>query len=184
MILIEIHNIKEYNDNIDKCIGCGRYVNKSAYCLSWKLKNKSEFLDPEIRNIFKSNVSICDEAIKLLEKPVIYSGHDIGILKGVEITEEDFYWIIEDIDTGKELHASCVGRLDGLDIELYRQAKNYEFLSKINNTPQDISFINGALYRESNPTPEMIEKILELAWTYREDTEMTNLEYILKNYKK
>lgn len=184
MILIEVHNIDEYNENIDKCIGYGRYYDKSAYCLSWKLRTKDEFLNPEIRAIFKSNVSICDEAIELLGKSVIYSGHEIGILRGVEITEEDFYWIVEDLETTKELSMSCVGRLDGLDIELFREAINYKNVEKVNNTPLDTAFMSGAIWRENNPTPKMIERILELAWTYREDSDMTNLEYILKNYKK
>jgi hypothetical protein len=184
MKFIEVHNIKEYNENIEKCIGFERYHNKNAYCLFWKLRTIEEFNDPEIRKIFKSNVSICDEAIRLLGKIVIYSGHDIGVLRGVEITEEDFYWIIEDPDTLKEISMSCVGRLDKLDIELCREAINYGNFQRVNNTPSDIAFINGAIWRENNPTPEMIERILDLAWNYREDEEMTNLEYILKNYKK
>lgn len=184
MIPIEVHNIQEYRDNIDKCFGYSRYYNKSAYCLSWKLRTPNEFLDPEIREIFKSNVSICDEAIELLGKSVIYSGHEIGILRGVEITEEDFYWIIENPKDSKEVSMSCVGKLSELEIDLLLEATNYENREKVNNTPLDLSFINGALWREENPTPKMIQRILDLAWNYREDEEMTNLEYILKNYNK
>ena len=98
MTTIEVHNIEEYNETIEKCILSGsRYFNKNAISLSWILRDSSEFKNQEIRKIFGSNVSICDEALDLLGKSVIYSGHEIGILKGVEITEEDFYWVIEDV---------------------------------------------------------------------------------------
>ena len=120
----------------------------------------------------------------MLGKSVIYSGHEIGILKGVEITEEDFYWVIEDVVREKEVSMSCVGKLDYLDIKLLRCAEDYARIEKINNTSLDIAFIMGGIWREQNPTKEMIEKILELAWIYREDNDQTELEYIMENYKK
>lgn len=185
MNLIEVHNIEEYNEAIEKCTPGGRYFNKkNATALSWILRDPSEFKDQEIRKIFGTNVSICDEALELLEKSVIYSGHEIGILKGVEITEEDFYWILDDVVREKEVSMSCVGRLDYLDLELLRQAEEYGKIEKINSTSPDIAFMMGGIWREQNPTREMIGRILELAWTYREDNDQTELEYIMKNYKK
>ena len=160
MNLIEVHNIEEYNEAIEKCTLGGRYFNKNATALSWILRDPSEFKDQEIRKIFGTNVSICDEALELLGKSVIYSGHEIGILKGVEITEEDFYWILDDV------------------------VREYGKIEKTNSTPPDIAFIMGGIWREKNPSKEMIERILELAWTYREDTDQTEIEYIMTNYKK
>ena len=185
-MLIEVHNIEEYNNNIDKCCGYGRYFNKNANTLSWKLRNLSEFKDEEIRKIFGSNVSICDEAIELLGKPVVYSGVDIGILTGVEITEEDFYWITRDLKTSKECRMSCVGRIDEISLDLLNESADYGHVKRVNTSlsEPELDFINGAIWRESNPTPTMIERILKLAWEYREDEDMTNLEYILKNYNK
>ena len=121
--------------------------------------------------------------MELLGESVIYSGHEVGILKGVEITEEDFYWIIEEPTTQKEISMSCVGKLEALDIDLAREAIGYGEVQKINNTSHSIDFINGAIWREQNPTPRMIERILELAWTYIEENDQTELEYILKNYR-
>ena len=183
MTEIKVNNIKEYNEAINKCRG-SRYVNKDAITLSWILRTRQELEDPEIREIFGSNYTICDEAIKLLDEIVMYSSHRMGVLKGVEITEEDFYWVIKDVDRDIEVSSSCVGRIDKLDIELLRKAISYEKVEKINNTTLDIAFIMGGIWREQNPTKEMIEKILELAWTYREDNDQTELEYIMKNYKK
>lgn len=184
MNLIEVHNIEEYNEAIEKCTPGGRYFNKNATALSWILRDPSEFKDQEIRKIFGTNVSICDEALELLGKSVIYSGHEIGILKGVEITEEDFYWILDDVVREKEVSMSCVGRIDYLDLELLRQAEEYGKIEKTNSTPPDIAFIMGGIWIERNPSKEMIERILELAWTYREDTDQTEIEYIMTNYKK
>ncbi len=178
MNIIKVHNIEEYNTNINRC-----FLNEDALMLSWELRTKDELLDPKIRAIFKSNVSICDEAIKLLEKSVIYSGHEIGVLKGVEITEGGFYWIVENPVSSKEIFMSCVGKLEYLDIKLVKAAVDYENIEKINNTSLKIAFMNGAIWRESNPTPETIQRILDIAWEYREDNEMTELEYILKNFK-
>lgn len=180
MNLIEVHNIEEYNEAIEKCTPAGRYFNKNATALSWILRDPSEFKDQEIRKIFSTNVSICDEALELLGKSVIYSGHEIGILRGVEITEEDFYWILDDVvrEREKEVFMSCVGRIDYLDLELLRQAEEYGQIEKTNSTPPDIAFIMGGIWREQNPTREMIGRILELA------QENKDPDYIMTNYKK
>ena len=111
-------------------------------------------------------------------------GYSNGILRGVEITEEDFYWIIENPKTGVEEYMSCVGEVKELDFELQKHSELYENIEKFNKTSLGLAFINGALWREENPTPKMIQRILDLAWNYREDDEMTNIEYIIKNFNK
>lgn len=178
MNLIEVHSLEEYNEAIEKCTPSGRYFNKNATALSWILRDPSEFKDQKIRKIFGTNVSICDEALELLGKSVIYSGHEIGILKGVEITEEDFYWVVDDVVREKEVSMSCVGGIDYLDIELLRQAEKYGRIEKTNSTPPNIAFMMGGIWREQNPTREMIGRILELA------QENKDSDYIITNYKK
>ena len=184
MNLITVHNIEEYNKAIERCVPSDRYFNKNATIISWILRDPFEFNNKEIRNIFGTNVCICDEALELLGKSVIYCGHEIGILKGVEITEEDFYWVIYNIAKEKEVFLSCVGRLDYLDPELLRRSEEYGKVEASNPTQPNIAFIMGGIWREQNPTKETIKRVLELAWTYREDCDQTEIEYIMKNYNK
>ena len=184
MNLIEIHNIKEYNDAIEHIkLSYGRYFDKDATCISWKLEELSEFKDPEIRNIFKSNVYICNEAMELLGKTIIFSGHEIGILRGVEITEEDFYWIVEDIKTSKRVSMSCVGRIDRLDLDLLKKAISYGKIEAVNNTTPTIAFINGSIWREQNPNIEMIQKILDLSLEYEDNDNETKSEFVFRKFK-
>ena len=184
-MIIEVHNISEYYEAIKKCTPGGRYFNKEATTLSWVLRDPFEFRDSEIRKIFGSNFTICDEALELLGKPIIYGGHRVGILRGVEITEEDFYWVIEDIDPdiskNHEISSSCVGRIDYLDLDLAKSATSYYEVEAVNKTPLSVAYIMGGIWREQHPSREMIKKILTLGG--KQNITEEELDKIQENYK-
>lgn len=117
-MIAEINSYEEYENTIKKITGTRWYASKKLLedpdCivgLSWLITDPEIMKDPRVREIFGANFCICDEFIKCCNKICsVMDGVYIGILKGIEITEEDFYYVLE-VD-GKTQYSSCVGNIE------------------------------------------------------------------------
>jgi len=114
---MKINNIDEFNKIAENFVGSRFYRTKEEFNdpnkiigYSWIIRDPETMKDPRVRKIFGANTCICDDLIKYKEKVCVYSDVTLGILIGVEITEEDFYYILKVGD--KELYYSCVGNLE------------------------------------------------------------------------
>jgi hypothetical protein len=72
---------------------------------SWEITDPNLMKIPEIRDIFSPNTDICDKFIEYKDKICLVE-KTTGVLIGIEITEEDFYYILK-VD-GKIRYFSCV----------------------------------------------------------------------------
>lgn len=118
-MIVKINNIDEYK-KVSKRITWTRW-NKSKELYedpnfevgySWVITDPELMKNPEVREIFGSNSCICDEFIKYKDKICSFAnGHTIAVLIGVEITEEDFYYIVKDSEGEIQYH-SCVGNIE------------------------------------------------------------------------
>ncbi len=115
-MIATINSLEEYNKIAKDFIGSRFFKAKEDYedpnkiiGYSWIIRDPETMKDPEVRKIFGSNYCICDELIRNIGKVCKFE-RDIGVLVGIEITEEDFYYILKVDDN--ELYFSCVGNLE------------------------------------------------------------------------
>ena len=115
-MIAKINNIDEYNKITKDFIGSRWFKTKEELedpnkitGYSWIIRDPEIMKDPEVRKIFGANFCICDELIKNVGKVCKYE-RDIGVLVGIEITEEDFYYVLKVDDD--ELYFSCVGGIE------------------------------------------------------------------------
>ena len=108
-MIVKINNIDEYK-KVSKRITWTRWNKSTEY--SWVITDPELMKNPEVREIFGSNSCICDEFIKYKDKICSFAnGHTIAVLIGIEITEEDFYYIVKSSDGEIQYH-SCVGNIE------------------------------------------------------------------------
>lgn len=90
--------------------------------IEWDIVTINDAQDPEIREIFHGNVCILDKMINLYHQRVhniAFDDHHIYILKGVQITNEDFYWIMQYEDEPRTIkYMTCVGDIKKVDESL------------------------------------------------------------------
>lgn len=117
-MIISVNSYEEYKEASKKLTGTRWTSNKKAFGdpdtivgISWEITDPEIMKDSKVREIFGTNFCICDEFIKYNNKICsVVDGITVGILKGIEITEEDFYYIIK-TDEGTK-HCSCVGNIE------------------------------------------------------------------------
>lgn len=117
-MIAKINNYEEYKKTSEQLKGTRWSTNKELLedpdyvaGFSWLITDPEIMKDPRVREIFGVNFCICDEFIKRNNKICsVMDGIYIGILKGIEITEEDFYYILE-VD-GETQCCSCVGNIE------------------------------------------------------------------------
>lgn len=106
--LLQIHNIQEYEnfwENFEK--HPEKYGNYWEPLFEWNITTIEDAKNEDIRKIFRTNVEILDDFIKWKDKLVWDCSCDkykedcsekdpnVYTLKGVQITNEDFYWILK-----------------------------------------------------------------------------------------
>lgn len=118
-MIVKINDIDEYNRVSEKITGISRWYKTKEQIedpdeivgYSWIITDPEVMKNPEVRKIFGSNFCICDEFIRCSGKICSFSdGIYVGVLKGIEITEEDFYYVAE--VNGKIQYHSCVGNIE------------------------------------------------------------------------
>lgn len=114
----KVYNLRDYNKAIEDLYSHNRYSryqdtedNTSEFIgVDWEITNLEELKDPELKKIVQQ--SILDDAINLFgnyckdKDSIQYE----GFLKGLLITEEDNYWILE--DAGETHYLTCVGGIE------------------------------------------------------------------------
>ena len=80
--------------------------------LSFKITKAEQFKDEKIRKFFGSNVSILDESLPLLGRYCICDKQYEGEFIGIEVTEEDFYYMVRNNATGNVLYSTCCGGIE------------------------------------------------------------------------
>lgn len=114
----QVNNIEEYKKAAEEITWTRWHKSKEQYedpnydvGFSWIITDPEIMKDPEVRKIFGGNSCICDEFIRCKDKICSFvDGHHVGILTGIEITEEDFYYVAN--CDGKIQYISCVGNCE------------------------------------------------------------------------
>jgi hypothetical protein len=112
------YNLEEYNKAIEELYSHKRYSryqdienDTSEFIgVDWEITNLEELKDPKLKEIVQP--SILEEVIELFGE-YCKDKHSIeyeGFLKGLLVTEEDNYWILE--DAGEKHYLTCVGGIE------------------------------------------------------------------------
>lgn len=131
MKIKHVHSWKDYNKECTK-LKCTRWhilrnnsiLNKILYYLFWRkvigvsyeIYDKDEAINI-INNFTQSEKKYYNNLILILNtlylhqgETMIYDEDSEGILEGIEITEEDYYYIMSD-ENGLKHYETCVGKL-------------------------------------------------------------------------
>ena len=119
-MIIEVNSYEEYKEAAEKVTGTRWHVSKESLespdyvaGFSWLITDPEIMKDSKVREIFGVNFCICDEFIKCVGKICSFmDGIYIGVLKGIEITEEDFYYVYKSDGNENLQYCSCVGNIE------------------------------------------------------------------------
>lgn len=114
----KVYSLRDYNKAIEDLLSHNRYSryqdikdDTSEFIgVDWEITNLEELKDPELKEIVQQ--PILDDAISLFGN-YCKDKHSIryeGFLRGLLVTEEDNYWILE--DAGETHYLSCVGGIE------------------------------------------------------------------------
>jgi len=108
---IQISNMQEYREYMEHVEKYPKRHHKWDVEFEWNLSIK-DVRDPEIREEFKGNIDLLDEFEKYYGLVVADSINPIyyGELTNLQVTNEDFYWVVRK-DDGHTLYLSCCSGL-------------------------------------------------------------------------
>lgn len=116
----ECATIQDYNETLNEYYkyhhnrwGVGDSESGSKFLItgvSFKIVNKEQYRDEEIREIFNHNVSILNDTLPLLGRYCKCDDRE-GEFIGIEATEEDFYYMLRHSD-GSIDYCTCCGGIE------------------------------------------------------------------------
>ncbi len=106
---IQIHSLQEYMDIVSQYEEYEDDLYRGL-CYEWDITESKQLSDPAVWEVFGQQKYIPRDCLKYLHKLVRFrytAGY--GVLLGVQVTEDDFYWIVKYPD--KINYITCVSNI-------------------------------------------------------------------------
>lgn len=109
---IEVETLDEYLDvcrhwNYYRQL-CGAKDDSHIWYITEYILKPTDLNRWEVKKMFKNRPDILNMAKHHVGDICKTTHGEIGVFKGIQVTDEDYYWVIENPSTGKDMYITCV----------------------------------------------------------------------------